>query len=305
MKKVLYNSQVELMLKLLPIVADETCFALKGGTAINFFIRDLPRLSVDIDLTYVSLEDRDTTGKNITKALSNISRGIESKYSNTQVKQTVFDKEQFINRLIVTNNGVRVKIEPNYVLRGAVYKTQIAVTAQKVKQIYNAEAKMKLLSIADLYGGKLCAMLDRQHPRDIFDIKILMEHEGLTDEIRKAFVVYLASSNRPVVELLDPIKQDITNIFNENFYGMTFNDVTIDELIAVREKVIKQINDELTNNERKFLLSIKQGVPDFNLINIDGIDLLPGIKWKLRNINNMPTAKQKEAVEKLRKVLKL
>lgn len=305
MKKVLYNSQVELMLKLLPIVADETCFALKGGTAINFFIRDLPRLSVDIDLTYMPLEDRVTTGKNITKALSNISRSVESKYSNIQVKQTTFDKENFINRLIITNNKVRVKIEPNYVLRGSVYKTDTFVTTKKVKQLYNSEAKMKLLSVADLYGGKICAMLDRQHPRDIFDIKILMEHEGITDEIRKAFVVYLASSNRPIAELLDPIKQDITDVFNENFYGMAFNDITIDELIAVREKVIQQINNELTNNERNFLLSIKTGNPEFNLIDIDGVDLLPGIKWKLHNTNNMPTAKQKEAVEKLRKVLRL
>ena len=131
MKKVLYKSQVELMLKLLPVVADETCFALKGGTAINFFIRDLPRLSVDIDLTYIPLEDRATTGKSITKALLNISRGIESKYPNTQIKQTVFDKEQFINRLIVTNNGVQVKIEPSYVLRGSVYKTNNSCYNQK------------------------------------------------------------------------------------------------------------------------------------------------------------------------------
>jgi hypothetical protein len=186
-----------------------------------------------------------------------------------------------------------------------VYKTNTAVTTKKVKQLYNAEAKMKLLSVADLYGGKLCAMLDRQHPRDIFDIKILMEHEGITDEIRKAFVIYLASSNRPIAELLDPVKQDITNIFNENFYGMAFEPVTIDELIAVREKVIKQINNELTNNERNFLLSIKTGNPDFKLIDIDGVELLPGIKWKLRNVNNMPPAKQKEAMEKLRKVLRL
>jgi predicted nucleotidyltransferase component of viral defense system len=305
MKKTLYDSQVELMLKLLPVVADEDCFALKGGTAINFFIRDLPRLSIDIDLSYMPLEDRVTTGKNITKALLNISRTIESKYPNTQIKQTMFEKEQFVKRLIVINNGIRVKIEPNYVLRGSVYKTDIAVTSKKVKQLYNVQANMQILSVADLYGGKLCAMLDRQHPRDIFDIKILMEHEGLTDEIRKAFVIYLASSNRPVVELLAPIKQDITNVFNENFYGMAFNDVTIDELIAVREEVIKQINDELTNNERKFLLSIKTGTPDFNLIDIDGVDLLPGIKWKLRNVNNIPTAKQKEAVEKLRRVLKI
>jgi hypothetical protein len=53
-----FTEQVRLLVALLPSVAKQTCFALKGGTAINLFLRDMPRLSVDIDLTYLPVEDR-------------------------------------------------------------------------------------------------------------------------------------------------------------------------------------------------------------------------------------------------------
>jgi predicted nucleotidyltransferase component of viral defense system len=305
MKKVSYKNQVELMLKLLPIVSSEKTFALKGGTAINFFIRNLPRLSVDIDLTYLPIEDRTTTGTNITKIFTNISNKIKAKYPYIKIKQTNLVKEKFTNKLIITDQNTQVKVETNYILRGSVFGTKNVTTNKQVFKYYNAEAKMKLLTAEDLYGGKLCAMLDRQHPRDIFDIKILMDNEGITDKIRQAFIVYLASSSRPIAELLDSTKQDISKSFNKSFYGMTFKPITIDMLTFVRDKVIKQINNELTNNERKFLLSIKRGTPDFSLIKIKGIESLPGIKWKLYNISNMPKAKHKKAIEKLRKVLNL
>ena len=48
-----YRRQVQLLIRVLPSIAEEACFALKGGTAINLFVRDMPRLSVDIDLTYL------------------------------------------------------------------------------------------------------------------------------------------------------------------------------------------------------------------------------------------------------------
>ena len=72
-----YKKQVELLLAVLPEVAKEPCFALHGGTAINLFVRDLPRLSVDIDLTYVPIEDRETSLRKIGEALERIKKGIE------------------------------------------------------------------------------------------------------------------------------------------------------------------------------------------------------------------------------------
>lgn len=67
-----YREQVRLMLDLLPFIADDSIFALKGGTAINFFVRDMPRLSVDIDLTYLPLEDRAASLAGISAGLARI-----------------------------------------------------------------------------------------------------------------------------------------------------------------------------------------------------------------------------------------
>lgn len=64
-----YYKQVSLLIRMLPVVATEPSFALKGGTAINLFVRDFPRLSVDIDLAYLPLEPRDEALANVKAAL--------------------------------------------------------------------------------------------------------------------------------------------------------------------------------------------------------------------------------------------
>ena len=69
MKNRMYSAQVKLLVQALPEVAKETCFALHGGTAINLFVRELPRLSVDIDLTYVPIEPREISLRHINEAL--------------------------------------------------------------------------------------------------------------------------------------------------------------------------------------------------------------------------------------------
>jgi len=75
-----FTEQVRLLVMLLPHVAKQDCFALKGGTAINLFLRDMPRLSVDIDLAYIPVEDRDTSLAGIDDALFKITNDIEPLY---------------------------------------------------------------------------------------------------------------------------------------------------------------------------------------------------------------------------------
>ena len=71
-----YIDQVRLLIDVLPHIAKENVFALKGGTAINLFYRDMPRLSVDIDLTYLPVEDRNASLRHIDEALDRIMEGI-------------------------------------------------------------------------------------------------------------------------------------------------------------------------------------------------------------------------------------
>ncbi len=72
-----YKKQVQLLLTVMPEVAKEDCFALHGGTAINLFIRNMPRLSFDIDLTYLPFEDFETSRVNINAALQRIMGNIK------------------------------------------------------------------------------------------------------------------------------------------------------------------------------------------------------------------------------------
>ena len=73
-----FRRQVALLVRTLPVVAEETCFALKGGTAINLFVRDLPRLSVDIDLTYLPVTSREASLADIGAALGRIVGGADA-----------------------------------------------------------------------------------------------------------------------------------------------------------------------------------------------------------------------------------
>lgn len=303
-----YLAQVELLLKVLPIINEQDCFALKGGTAINLFIRNMPRLSVDIDLSYLPIEPRDVFLKNMTSALhtlaSNIrQRGVGRLY---QVNE-VFTRERQISKLLVSNNEVKIIIEPNLVLRGSVFNCETHPLCQSAQDQFLNFFRIKTLSFADLYGGKICAALARQHPRDLFDILLLLENEGITEPTRQAFVIYLTSNSRPIHEILNPNPnlQDMRKIFEEGFIGMTSTDVSYDKLVETRYDLIRQILQSLTTNERIFLLSVKKGEPDWSLIPIPGIENLPALEWKRINIKKMDPQKHQDVLDKLKKVLEL
>ena len=173
------------------------------------------------------------------------------------------------------------------------------------RTFFSQSPKARVLSLQDLYGGKICAALDRQHPRDFFDIKLLLENEGLTEEIRKAFIVYLISHSRPMSELLDPNFKDIQSVFENEFQGMTRESVSLKQLLDTRDKLVKCIHSDLTSNERKFILSVKERRPDWELLGLDGIDRLPAVQWKFQNLERMEREKHAEAVERLKRCLDL
>lgn len=305
MKDSPYFKQAELMLRVLPHVTAETHFALKGGTAINLFVRDMPRLSVDIDLTWLPLEPRDTALGNIGDALHRIAEAIRRTVPGTAVQEIRPQGARHAAKLVVRTAEATVKIEPNLVLRGAVFPCEERELCERAEELFELTASAKTLAVADLYGGKLCAALDRQHPRDLFDIKILLENEGITEEIRRSFIVYLASHDRPMSELLDPGRKDFRQAYEREFAGMVAEPVGYDELVDIRERLIGTIRSALTENEKRFLLSVKQGQPSWELMALTGIDQLPAIQWKLMNIGKMKQDKHIQSTKKLREVLGL
>lgn len=303
MKDTVFFKQAELILRILPLIYKEQEFALKGGTAINFFVQDLPRLSVDIDLTYLPVNDRDFALNEIRSILLLISEGIKKRIPGTGVIPKRIHGTEIVRGLIVDREGVTVKIEPNLVLRGAVYPPERKTLSKKAQDLFELSLQSRTLSTYDLYAGKICAALDRQHPRDLFDVRLLLKNEGLTSEIRKAFVVYLVSHPRPMAELISPRQKDISEIFEKEFKGMIAESITFEALETTRHELVAILQEELTPDERQFIVSIKQGQPVWDLLELEGIQNLPAVKWKLLNISRMDPTKHQTAVHKLRDCL--
>jgi len=161
------------------------------------------------------------------------------------------------------------------------------------------------LDSAELYGGKLCAALDRQHPRDLFDIMHLHAAGPIPDAVRQAFVAYLAAHRRPIAELLAPKPNPIEELFANHFSGMTERPIDLAELEATRIRLFEWAATSLTESERRFLLSIKQGDPDWELLPFKDLDRWPAIQWKLHNARQMSARRHKTALTRLRNVLGL
>ena len=296
-----YYRQVQLLLQIIPFVAQHDCFALKGGTAINLFVRDFPRLSVDIDLVFLPMMDRQEALHTIKDNLNTLAVNITEQIVHTRVTSSFQDKADAL-RLLVERDGVQIKIELSPVLRGTVYEPQIISVCEAVEDEFGF-AEIAVVSFEDLYAGKICAALDRQHPRDLFDIKQLLDNEGITDRLRKALLVYIISHPRPITELLKPHFKDISNIYEGEFRNMAEHDIPLAALANAREQLVNIINNELTQEERKFLLSFKSREPDWSLLGLLDIDKLPAVRWKLQNIGKMSPQKHADAYNQLKKRL--
>ena len=295
MKKSKFYPQVVLLLDVLPYVAKESCFALKGGTAINLFVRNLPRLSVDIDLTYLGNEPREEA---LHRIKSDIEKHIGAKVVSSSKESQTTDIKLFINR-----NGIQIKIEANPVLRGVVYPTREMSLQNKVSEEFEKDLEIQVSSLADLFGGKIAAALDRQHPRDLFDVKLLLENEGLSNEIITGFLVYLVCHKRPPNELLKPTLLDPIALFNSDFKGMTNISFNYTDFIKTRKVLIEKINSNLTSNDKSFLLSFFEGSPDWSIFRAPHVQNLPAIKWKLLNLNKLDLTKKKAQIEKIKSIL--
>jgi predicted nucleotidyltransferase component of viral defense system len=299
-----YRRQVALLIKVMPFVAAEKCFALKGGTAINLFVRNMPRLSVDLDLTYLPIEDRDKSLTEIHAAMRRIGDAIVRGIPGAVVEQGAPKGETRITKLIVRADEVQIKIEVTPVLRGCVYDPEMRSVAARVEEQFGF-AEMQVVSFPDLYAGKIVAALDRQHPRDLFDVRDLLANEGISDELRRAFIVYLVSTNRPFAELLEPTRLDIAEEFARGFEGMTNQAVTIDELLNAREQMIAEVVGKMPADHRKFVLGLKRGEPDWKLLKVPGAEGLPAVRWRLQNLAKMDKEKRAALIARLQKILQL
>jgi predicted nucleotidyltransferase component of viral defense system len=297
-----YRRQAALLIKTQPLVAEEDCFALKGGTAIYLFIRNMPRLSVDIDLAYLPVLPRDESLAAIDAAMKRIAERMRRGIPRVQITETVLQPEKAVTKLLTRADGAQIKIGVTPVLRGCVYDPKLRTVSPTVEETFGF-AEMRAVSFADLYGGKLVAALDRRHPRDFFDVRDLLANEGIDETLRRAFLVYLLSHNRPMDEVLAPKRKSISDEYFRGFQGMTAEPVSLEELTSAREALIDTAVGKMPQLHRRFLVSFERGEPDWQLLQVPAARYLPAILWRQQNLDRMPSPERTQLVSRLEAVL--
>jgi hypothetical protein len=273
---------VRLLLKIAPAVFHSGKFALKGGTAINLFIREMPRLSVDLDLIYIDhTKQREDAFSDISASVNEMCTGLKRQGFDAFIKPGVRELD---SKVFVRDGNTEVKVEINHVMRGVISTVEATSITQAVKDRFKTNVTVPMVSHDEVYAGKLVAAMDRQHPRDLFDVHQLINNEGISKEMVHIFVVYLASHNRPIHEVLFGNMLDIENEYKNNFVGMTEEDIPLKTLTKTRELLFETVQTMLTDNHKQFLVSLASAEPDWQLLNIQHLQDMPGMKWKIQNI---------------------
>ncbi|MBI5895164.1 MAG: nucleotidyl transferase AbiEii/AbiGii toxin family protein [Desulfobacterales bacterium] len=260
-KSNLYTEQVRLLVALLPSVAKQSCFALKGGTA-----------------------------------------DIEHHIPRTAVQASVLKGTGKRFKLLVRQGEISVKIEVTPVLRGSVFPAEARHLTARAAEAFGF-ARMTVLGFADLYAGKICAALDRQHPRDLYDVYWLLRQEGLDEKLKNAFLVYLMGHNRPMAELLAPQVQDIAAQYQAELAGMVDVQVELDPLRKTLPELVRVIHTAMTEGDKRFLLALKRGDQDWGDFALPEVARLPAIQWKMFNLARMQPVKRRQAANKLETIL--
>ena len=293
-----YAQKVELLLRLMPIVMEEGVFAVHGGTAINLFLKDLPRYSVDIDLTYIPLSDR-------TKSLADINLHLQSicEKAKKAFKGMHIVPNYSTCKLLCEYRGKQVKVEVNQTKRGLVGGGAVTISlSEKAQDEFGLYCEANIVPLTQLYGGKIAAALSRQHPRDLFDVKFM---DFPLTECREGLIFCLLGSDRPIHESFAPRLIDQKEAMVNQFEGMTDIPFTYEEFEATRSKLISDVNQLMTEEDKRFLISSESGNPQWDGYEFEYFKDYPSVKWK--QLNLVKLAKQnplklKEEVIKLKEL---
>ena len=297
-----YKKQVKLLLRILPEIAREESFALHGGTAVNLFYKNMPRLSVDLDLTWLPFDDRESDLQAIREKLISLRARVAKNIPGITAREPVIESEEYKMRF-TSSDGSDVKVEVNTINRGVYDKPVLLSLCSRAQEMFEMYCEIQIVPFGQLYGGKIVATLDRQHPRDLFDIKTLLDNSSYDDDLKKGVFFCLLSSKRPIHELLEPSLLDLRRVLETQFGGMTDQSFTYDMFEATRNQLIDIVRKGITEEERKFLISFSYGEPvwfpyDFSKF--------PGVQWKLLNIHRLRkanSAKHRMQIEELEDLL--
>ena len=292
-----YIDQVRLIINILPILAEQSVYALKGGTAINLFYQEFPRYSVDIDLTYLPVQERETSLQQISESLHTIGQSIQNRLPETKFRRTS-GGGKMATRILVSNRKTAVKIEVSPVMRSTLFPPTLMNVRDTVKREYE-DGGMLVLSAEEVFAGKFCAALERSLPRDLFDVKIFFDNQKISDLLFRVTIIYLLCGRRPIQEMLLPNKKDIDNLYDTAFEQIMRTKLSLDDLYLARVQLVKALHEKLDDRVMAFLEGFHECNPDYSLIGLPQAENLPAIKWMQLNLNKL----RRQQPEKHRKLL--
>lgn len=294
----IYRRKVELLLRILPFVTDEDCFAIHGGTAINLFVKNLYRLSVDIDVTYIPIEDRNTSIQRINEALVRISDRVKRQFPDVRVIPRLD-----ICKITCESRGCQVKIEVNQTKRGLVCgEAALLPLCEKAQSLFGMEVDARIVPIPQLYGGKISAALSRQHPRDLFDVK---QMDIPLADVKEGLIFCLLGSDRPIYESFAPNLIDQHEAMERQFSGMSEMLFGYNDFEATREKLILDVNSMMTEEDIRFLIGFEELTVDWENTPYSSFRKYPSVRWKMQNLQKLKASnpkKLKSETDKLRKI---
>lgn len=296
-----YRKQVALLIRIMPAVYKVKEFAVHGGTAINLFHKDMPRYSVDIDLTYIPIEDRSKSLATINTRLLEIKKDIEKSIPGIVVRH-----KPDVWKLLCTQGEATVKIEVNGTKRGIIGDTVDMLLCERARKEFNMGCKARTVSYSQLYGGKITAALSRQHPRDIFDCKYMVMDSF--EDVKNGFLLCLLGSDKPIIESLQPNDVDQKEALENQFQGMSDIPFSYETYLFERDKLRKTIHDNLTDVDKEFILSFESGTPDWCKCCAGDLSIYPSVQWKLINIQKLKETNPQKfelGISKLRKYFEL
>lgn len=299
-----YIHTVRLLLDVIPDVFVDDLFVIKGGTAINLFVQEAPRLSVDIDLVYRNgAEPRDAALAAIASGLQKIASRLEARGLTAKPVRVGSDPD---SKLLIMEgrNGLTLKIEVNTVFRGTVLpvKERQSVSGAVIRK-FGVQVYAPIFDHDELYASKLVAALDRQHPRDLFDVWLLYQNEGLTPAMLDCLVVYLAGHNRPTHEVLGGNDIALDHIYEDQFVGMTEAEPpSLDILLETRTRLRQDVLAQLTLEHRRFLVSLADADPNWILLSYPEVQHLPALRWKLENLKKFKLAQPAKCAAQVAKL---
>lgn len=292
----IYRRQVALLIRIMPSVFRIKDFAVHGGTAINLFYKNMPRYSVDIDLTYIPITDRRTSIDVINAHLTQLKQMIERTVPGIKVVH-----KPDVLKLQCSYEGAMVKIEVNGTKRGIIGATGDHMLCARAQNEFQMGCKARIVSFSQLYGGKITAALSRQHPRDLFDCKY-MEIDNFKD-VKDGFMLCLLGSDKPIIESLRPNSIDQTEALEKQFAGMSDVPFSYADYEDARINLVKMVNDNLDSADKDFLLSFEVGNPIWNLCCAGDLSAYPSVRWKQQNIiklKEINPQKHLDGIKKLR-----